>query len=214
MISITLAITILTAIISFTAFSNQKITDDLIFHPPSVKNRNQWYRFLTCALIHADIMHLAFNMITFYSFGNMVERSFATLFPGIGSILFIVLYIVAQIACMIPTYIKHQDDYAYRSLGASGAVSAVVFAGIILSPLDKLYLMFIPIGIPAFIFGAIFLGVSLYFDKKGGGGNFNHSAHYWGALAGIILLLIFSYVFAGFDAIGNFVYQVRNFMHI
>ena len=213
MISITLAITILTAIISFTAFSNDKITSDLIFYPPAINNQNQWYRFLTCAFIHADIMHLAFNMITFYSFGNMVEQTFSRIFPGMGSILFIVLYVVSQLLCMIPTYIRHQDDYNDRSLGASGAVSAVVFAGIILSPLNKLYLMFIPIGIPAFIFGAIFLGVSLYFDKKGGGGNFNHSAHYWGAVAGIVLLLIFSYVFGGFDAIGNFLYQVKNFMH-
>lgn len=214
MISITLAITILTAIISFTAFSNQKIINDLIFYPPSVKNQNQWYRFLSCALIHADVMHLAFNMITFYSFGTLVERSFASIFPGKGPVLFIALYLISQIVCMIPTYLKHQDDYNYRSLGASGAVSAVVFAGIILSPLDKLYLMFIPIGIPAFIFGAIFLGVSIYFDKKGSGGNYNHSAHYWGALSGVVLLLIFSYAFGGFDAIGNFVFQVRSFMHV
>lgn len=214
MISITLAITILTAIISFTAFSKEKIINDLIFYPPAIKNQKQWYRFLSCALIHADVMHLAFNMISFYSFGTMVERSFAYIFPGVGPVLFIALYIISQVVCMIPTYIKHQNDYSYRSLGASGAVSAVVFAGIILSPLDKLYLMFIPIGIPAFIFGAIFLGVSIYFDKKGGGGNYNHSAHYWGALAGVVLLLIFSYGFGGFDAIGNFVYQIREFMHV
>jgi membrane associated rhomboid family serine protease len=211
MISITLAITILTSIVSFTAFSNQKISNDLIFHPPSVKNRNQWYRFLSCALIHANMMHLIFNMITFYSFGTMVERSFAIIFPGMGSVLFIALYVISQIACLVPTYIKHQNDYNYRSLGASGAVSGVVFAGILISPLDKLYLMFIPIGIPAFIFGILFLGISFYFDKKGGGGNFNHSAHYWGALAGVVLMIIFSYTFSGFDAIGNFVFLVRGF---
>lgn len=213
MISITLAITILTAIVSFTAFSNQKITDDLIFHPPSIKNRNQWYRFLSCALIHGDFIHLLFNMLTFYSLGTMVENYFAQIFGSMGSVLFLALYIISQVICLIPTYIKHKDDYAYRSLGASGAVSAVVFAGIFLSPLTKLSFFLIPIGIPAFIVGIIFLAVSFYFDRKGGGGNYNHSAHLWGAIAGIVLLLIFSYAF-GFDVIGNFLYQVRGFVGV
>jgi membrane associated rhomboid family serine protease len=210
MISITIAIIVLTSIVSFTAFSNQKITADLIFHPPSIKNRNQWYRFLSCALIHGDFIHLLFNMITFYSLGTLVENYFNDIFGNKGSVLYLALYIVSQVICLVPTYIKHKDDYAYRSLGASGAVSAVVFAGILLSPLSKLSFFLLPIGIPAFIVGIIFLAVSFYFDRKGGGGNYNHSAHLWGAIAGIVLMLVFCYAY-GFDAVGNFLYQVRSF---
>jgi membrane associated rhomboid family serine protease len=142
----------------------------------------------------------------------MVEKAFGIIFPGKGSIIFLALYIISQFLCLVPTYIKHQDDYYYRSLGASGAVCAVVFAGILLSPLDKIYIFLIPIGIPAFIFGLIFLLVSLYFDKRGKGGNFNHSAHYWGALAGVLLLVIFGYTLSAFDPVANFVYQIRSFV--
>jgi membrane associated rhomboid family serine protease len=140
----------------------------------------------------------------------MVENYFSQIFGSMGSVLYIVLYLVSQVVCLVPTYIKHKDDYAYRSLGASGAVSAVVFAGIFLSPLTKLSFFLIPIGIPAFIVGIIFLAISFYFSKKGGGGNFNHSAHLWGAIAGIVLLLIFCYAYR-FDVAGNFIYQVRGF---
>lgn len=132
MITITIAIIILTCVISFTAFSNEKVTDDLIFYPPAVTNRNQWYRFITCGFIHADFMHLFFNMYSFYLFGNLLERVFndPVLFGEQGKLFFILLYISALFVCLLPTYLKHKDDYHYRSLGASGAVSAVIFAGI------------------------------------------------------------------------------------
>jgi len=210
MISITLAIVIITSIISITAFSNQRVINDLIFDPPAVKNRNQWYRFFSCALIHADLMHLAFNMITLYSFGGMVEQAFGFIFGSMGSVLFIVLYVAAQFLCLIPTYIKHKNDFHYRSLGASGAVSAIVFAGILLSPTSRLYVIVFPM--PAFIFGIVFLAGSIYLDKKGKSTSINHSAHLWGAVAGVILFLIFSYTIGHFDVIGNFIYQLRSFV--
>ncbi|MGI8635724.1 MAG: rhomboid family intramembrane serine protease, partial [Segetibacter sp.] len=192
--SITLIIVIITCIISFSAFSNPKIIDELIFYPPAVTNQKQWYRFLSCALIHADTTHLLFNMLSFYSFGQSVEGNFRSMFGSFGPILFIALYVVSQILCLIPTYSKHKDDYSYRSLGASGAVSAVIFAGIFLSPMRQLGLMFIPIPIPGFIFGFIYLAITAYLDRKGVGG-INHSAHLFGAIAGIGLLLIFGYAF-------------------
>jgi membrane associated rhomboid family serine protease len=222
MISITLAIVIITSIVSLTALSNQKVISDLIFNPPAIKNRNQWYRFFSCALIHGDLFHLIFNMFTLYSLGSMVEQYFGFLFGGMGRLLYVILYVVSQFLCLIPTYIKHQNDYSYLSLGASGAVSAVVFAGILLSPTTKLVVFVFPM--PAFVFGIIFLAGSFYLDRKGPSGNMpaynarrqsnsiNHSAHLWGALAGIVLFLIFSYAFAHFDAIGNFVYQVRSYV--
>src|SRR4028119_505894 len=180
--SITLIIVILTAIVSFTAFSNQKIIDDFIFDPPAIANRNQWYRFFSAALIHGDITHLAFNMFSFYSFGEYVEANFKYLFGPLGPLLYIALYVISQFLCLLPTYFKNKDNYYYKSLGASGAVSAVIFAGIFLTPLQKIGILFIPIGIPGFIFGFIYLAITAYLDRKGGG-NINHSAHLYGAVA-------------------------------
>ena len=211
MLSITLIITAATVIVSVIGFSNQKVVDDLIFTPPAITNRNQWYRFLSCALVHADVPHLAFNMIAFYSFGEAVENTFTDLFGGYGTALYIALYVISQFLCLVPTFIKNKDNYYYRSLGASGAVSAVIFAGILLFPLTKIYLFFIPIGIPGFIFGFIYLGVSAYLERKGGS-NVNHSAHLFGALAGIILLLTFGFAY-GYDIVGNFTEQIRGFFN-
>jgi len=208
--NITLIIVVITTIISFSAFSNQKMMDKLIFYPPSVTNEKQWYRFFSCALIHADVAHLLFNMFSFYSFGVFVEGTFSYLFGSLGPVLYLALYVISQFLCLLPTYLKHKDDYYYRSLGASGAVSAVIFAGIFLSPLQKLGLLFIPIGIPGFIFGFLYLGITAYLDKKGGGG-INHSAHLYGAIAGVVLLIIFGYAFSPYDLFQNFVQQVSSF---
>lgn len=208
--SITLIIVIITAIVSVTAFSNQKIMDDLIFDPPAITNRNQWYRFFSCALIHGDFVHLAFNMFSFYSFGGFVEANFNYIFGPLGPVLYIALYVISQFVCLVPTYIKHKNNYYYRSLGASGAVSAVIFAGIFLSPLQKIGILFIPIGIPGFIFGFLYLAITAYLDKKGAG-HINHSAHLFGALTGIILLILFGYVFSSVDLLKNFLYQVKSF---
>jgi membrane associated rhomboid family serine protease len=189
-LTITLIIIILTCIISFTAFNNQKIIDDLIFYPPAITKQNQWYRFFTCGLIHADIAHLLFNMFSFYMFGEFVERSFSMpmLFGEKGKLLYIIMYFLALFVCLIPTFIKHKNDYYYRSLGASGAVSAVVFAGILLDPTAKLGFFFIPPIIPGYIFGPLYLILSTYLEKRSQD-NVNHSAHIWGALFGIIFIV-------------------------
>lgn len=210
MFSITLIIIVLTAVVSFTAFSNQKITDDLIFYPPAVDKHNQWYRFFTCGVIHSDISHLAFNMLSLYFFGEAVEKTFNVIFGAKGPVLYILLYVVSQFLCLLPTYFQHKENYYYRSLGASGAVSAVIFAGIILFPLQKIYLFFIPIGIPGFIFGFLYLGVTAYLDRKGGG-KLNHSAHLFGAIAGIGLLLVFGFALSDYNLIANFWDQIRTF---
>lgn len=210
--SITLIIVIITAIVSYIAFSNQKITDDLIFDPPAITNRNQWYRFFSCGLIHADLAHLAFNMISLYSFGTYtVEPQFNYIFGSLGHVLYIALYAISQFLCLLPTYFKNKNNYYYRSLGASGAVSAVVFAGIFLSPLSKMGIIFIPIAIPGFIFGFLYLAITAYLDRKGVAGHINHSAHLYGALAGIVLLIIFGYAFSPYDVLGNFIYQIKGF---
>jgi membrane associated rhomboid family serine protease len=103
---------------------------------------------------------------------------------------------------------RNRDNYYYRSLGASGAVSAVVFAFIFLDPLQKLGLVFIPIYLPGFIFGVIYLVVSTFLDRKGGG-NINHSAHIWGALYGITFLIVFGNAFGQYKPLQEFIDQVR-----
>ncbi len=132
--TITIIIIVLTCIVSFTAFSNQKIIDDLIFYPPAISKQNQWYRFFSYGLIHADIGHLFFNMFSFYIFGEYVEKSFVQIFDEKGKLIFALLYITALIACLLPTYFQQKDNYYYKSLGASGAVSAIVFAFMFIYP--------------------------------------------------------------------------------
>ena len=211
MITITLSIVLITSVISFTAFSNQKVMDDLIFYPPAVTNRNQWYRFITCGLIHADIMHLVFNMYSFYLFGDIVEKSFATIFGEQGKLIYVILYVTALIVSILPTYMNHQNDYHYKSLGASGAVSAIIFAGIFLYPTMGMGIFPIPFHIPGFIFGPIYLGISYYMANKGHG-NINHSAHIWGAVFGVVFIYITSKFLTNFDLLGNFLNQVMGYL--
>lgn len=213
MLSITVIIIILTSIISVTSFKNDKVTNDFIFYPPAVTNQNQWYRFWSCALIHGDLIHLIFNMWALYLFGEIVETAFQAIFPGIGKVLYVVLYLTSQFVCLIPTYIKHKNDYGYRSLGASGAVSAIIFVGIIFYPTMRMGFFPIPPIIPAFIFGPLYLILSSYLDRKGGG-NTNHSAHIWGAIAGIIFIIITGYTLSnGFDPIARFISEVSSYFN-
>ena len=204
---ITIIIIIATCIVSFLAFSNQKLINDLIFYPPAITQQKQGYRFITCGFIHADVAHLLFNMYSFYIFGKAVEDAFVQIFSSKGAMLFVVLYFTALAVCLLPTYFNNKNNYYYKSLGASGAVSAVIFAYIFLEPTAKLELMF-TIPMPAFIFGALYLAVSYYLDKRGGG-NINHSAHFWGAVYGIVFIIIASYLLSNFDPIRNFLLKIK-----
>ena len=207
MFTITIVILLLTCIISFTAFSNAKVMEDFIFYPPAIDRENQWYRFVSSGFIHADFMHLAFNMYTFYMFGDIVEKTFLDIFGNSGKIFYILLYISSLIVCLLPTYLQHKDNFYYRSLGASGAVSAVIFVGIFLYPTMGMGLFPIPFHIPAFIFGPLYLGISAYLAKRGQG-NINHSAHIWGALYGVVFLIITCQFFTNFRPIENFLTEV------
>jgi membrane associated rhomboid family serine protease len=132
--------------------------------------------------VHADFMHLLFNMFALYSFGEYVENVFAMAFGS--KWLFLVLYILGLILSDVSSYFRHKDNYGYRSIGASGAVSAVIFASIIFNPMGEIGLFFV-IKLPAIIFGILFLVTSAYLAKKGTGG-INHEAHFWGAVVGIL----------------------------
>jgi len=207
-ISITLIIIIATSIISFIAFSNHKLLDQFIFYPPAVR-RGQVYRFFSCGLIHADWGHLIFNMISLYLFGEAVESKFMEAFGPLGKLVYLGMYILALAASVIPTYINNKDNYHYRSLGASGAVSAVIFAGILFFPLAKLGLFFIPIYVAGFLFGIIYLLVSGWLGKRGGG-NINHSAHIFGALFGVGFTIIACQAFSDYPVLEIFVDVIRN----
>ena len=211
MITVTIVILAITCIVSFTAFSNEKIMEDLIFYPPAVTNQNQWYRFITSGFIHADILHLAFNMYSFYLFGRIVEEAFIQIFGDKGKILYIFLYIIALVVCLLPTYLNNKDNYYYRSLGASGAVSAVIFAGIFIFPTMKMGLFLIPVMVPGFVFGPIFLLLSAYLAKRGHG-NINHSAHIWGGVFGIVFLIICCQFLSDYRPLEMFVSQVTEYI--
>ena len=208
--SITLVLVLANLAVSIPAFNNSKLMNDLIFYPPAIANNNQYYRFITHGFLHADIAHLAFNMIALYSFGGAVEQIFSLdcLFGSMGKVYYLLMYLAALVVATLPTYQKNKNNYQYRSLGASGAVSAVVFAGITLWPQLPINFMFIPIDIPGYIFGIIYLGVSAYLDRKGGG-NVNHSAHFWGAAFGVVFTLILCLALAKLNVLENFLRQIQ-----
>ncbi|MEO6289338.1 MAG: rhomboid family intramembrane serine protease [Ginsengibacter sp.] len=207
--SITVIIIIITVIISIAGFRSQKVIDDLIFYPPAVIEQRQYYRFITCGFIHADIAHLFFNMYAFYLFGSIAEGIFLAIFGVNGKILYIVMYVAALVVCLIPSFQKNRTNPNYRSLGASGAVSAVVFAYILFDPLQGIGLIFIPIFIPGFLFGIIYLIVSYFLDKKGNS-SINHSAHIWGALFGVIFLIVASKLFSTYPVLDHFIDSIKN----
>ena len=210
-INITLVIIVITCIVSFVAFNNDKIFDDLIFYPPSIANQRQYYRFFTCGFIHANMPHLFFNMYALYMFGGYVESEFANVYGQYGKWLYLLMYLSSLFFCLLPTYNKNKDNYNYRSLGASGAVSAVVFAFIFLEPLQKIGIIFIPVMIPGFVFGLLYLVVSSVLDKREGS-NINHSAHIWGALYGISFLIITGSFLARYNLLQSFMRQVQSYI--
>jgi membrane associated rhomboid family serine protease len=211
-LSITLVIIIITVLVSFGGFNNQKIMDDLIFYPPAVSSQNQWYRFFSCGLIHADYVHLLFNMMSLYFFGPHVERAFSAFNAEAGKWIYLLLYVSALLVSLLPTYFKNKDNNLYRSLGASGAVSAVIFAGLLLSPGSEVGILFIPFGIPGFIFAPLYLVLSAYMDRKGND-NINHSAHTWGALYGLAFTILVGYL-NGFNVIQATIDEIKLYMQI
>ena len=209
--NITLYITIITVVTSISAMYNETLMDKLIFHPYTVHQHKEWYRFFTSGFIHADFMHLAFNMFSFYMFGDYVEQYFAMIFGTSGGTFFVILYISSLLICLIPTYFNHYKQYHYQSLGASGAVSAIVFAGIFLQPTMQIGFFIIPPIIPGFIFGPIYLALTAYLSKKGQSG-INHSAHLWGSIYGVVFLIVTAHFIGHVDVFSLFIDQIRVYL--
>ena len=176
----------ITAIISFMAWSNGEIMFKSFFIPTNIKERKEYWRFFSHGFIHADQQHLIFNMLTLFFFGPYVESLFGLYFGN--TFYFVLFYMAALIASSIPTYFKHKDNYRYRALGASGAVSAVLFLFVAFNPWHLLYIFF-AIPVPGILFAAGYLWYSAKMSKQNSD-NIGHDAHLWGAVFGFIFPFI------------------------
>lgn len=182
--NITGLIIIITCGISFWAWQNERLFNNLIFNPYKIKHQKEWYRFFSCALLHADFTHLLINMFVLYSFGQYIEMVYKFYIPIGGIYMFPVFYILAIAASNIKTYFQHNQNSWYNAVGASGAVSAVVFAFILFAPTEKI-LFFGVLPIPAFIYGLLYLAYSQYMAKNSRD-NIGHDAHFYGAIFGFV----------------------------
>ena len=184
--SLTIVIVAITVLVSWRAFNDRALMERMILWPPAVERRRQYDRLLGYGFVHADWMHLLFNMITLWSFGTAVERLFSPMITPFGFVLF---YLSAIVVSILPTYIAHRRDPNYRSLGASGGVAAVLFAFILFDPWSKLIIFPIPVPIPAFLFAILYVAYSIWMDRRGRD-NVNHSAHLWGAAYGLLFTVL------------------------
>ena len=184
---ITYAIIGITVLTSLRAFNDPGLRYKMLFRPIDIKQKNEWYRFLSGGFIHADFGHLFINMFVLYSFGSYMETVFQSLFGPLGSLVYLLMYILAIPISSTYSYFKHQDDYGYSALGASGAVSAVLFSFIVVNPLGEILLMLI-IPIKAIIAGVLYLGYSHFMGKRNMD-NVGHDAHFYGAVFGFLFTI-------------------------
>jgi membrane associated rhomboid family serine protease len=186
--NITVTIIILTAATSILAFGNPALFYKMKFNAYLIHHNRQWHRFMTYAFLHADWMHLMINMFVLWSFGSLVEQLFAMYFPRYAVLYFLLLYFGGVLFSTLPSFGKHKDNDTYNAVGASGAVSAILFSSIIMYPQGKIVFLLLPVPIPAYIFGVLYLVYSAYMSKRGHD-NIGHDAHFWGAVFGIVFTL-------------------------
>ena len=181
---ITLLIIAVTCVVSVAAFSNRPLFDALILWPPAIRRDRQYYRLLSYGLIHADGTHLFFNMFTLYFFGAAMAGLYQRLLGPFG---FVIFYAGALLVSILPAYLRNRDNSRYRSLGASGAVSAVLFAFILVQPWATILVFVLPV--PAIVYAVLYLGYTFAMDRQRSD-RVNHSAHLWGALYGVVATVL------------------------
>lgn len=187
--NVTLLIIIITCIVSFICFENRALFEKLKHHPVSEANNGEWYRLISSGFLHADYFHLGINMYVLYGFGSFVESEYLHNFGETsGRFIYLILYLVMIILADIPSFIKHKNNYGYSAIGASGAVSGILFIFILLRPWATLKLYF-AIPIPAIVFGVLYLLYSSWASKNARD-NIGHDAHFYGAVAGMVLSAI------------------------
>lgn len=190
----TLLLLLSTSAISILGFYFPALNAKMLFKPARIKNNKEWYRFFSSGFIHANLEHLLFNMFSLFLFGTLVEKAYLSgnYFSGNGTMLFFTLYLSALPLSLLYSYFRHNKKTNYASLGASGAVSAVIFAAILIDPTMKIGLFLIPPIIPGYFFGPLFLLLSSWLGKKGKD-NINHAAHISGAVYGWAFTIVALY---------------------
>ena len=176
-----------TVLASYLAFQNHDLMEKLQFNAAKVIHQKQYYRLISHAFIHANWTHLFVNMFVLYFFGRGIEQYFGYFFGNRATAYFLLLYFGGVLASNIWSLIKHQNDYYYNAVGASGAVSALVFAFIFFNPWEKLLLFFIPI--PGILFAIGYLFYSYQMGKKSND-NVAHDAHLLGAIFGFVFPIL------------------------
>lgn len=191
--SITILIIIITGIFSVLAWKDTKLLNKYTLSPYQFYHKKEYLRLITSGFLHADWSHLIFNMMSLYFFGRYLEMYLAYIFQSspswLPAIVYMFFYVLSIIVSDIHSIVMYKNNTRYHSLGASGAVCAVVFACIWISPLEEIYFMFFPFGIPGFIYGMLYL-VYCSYQAKTGGDNVNHYAHFFGAIFGIAFVVL------------------------
>ncbi|MBS0432069.1 MAG: rhomboid family intramembrane serine protease [Proteobacteria bacterium] len=178
---VTLILIVVTSVVSIAAFGNPRLLDALILWPPAISRKHEYWRLLSYGLVHADGSHLFFNMLTLFFFGRVMEGLYAQYLGPFG---FAWFYLGGLLVSILPSWWMHRKDSGYRSLGASGAVSAVLFAFILLQPWAMIFVFFLPL--PAILYALAYVAYSIWMDRAGGLDRVNHSAHMWGGAYGVL----------------------------
>ena len=187
---ITIIIIAVTSLVSILCFTGSLNINSLLFNAYQVWHRKQWYRMLSYGLVHSGWVHLIFNMLTLYFFGPVVEQYFSAIFgPGLGRLLFAFLYVSAIAVSTVGDLVKYKDDIGYNAVGASGAVSAILFASILFEPKMGIYIYLIPIPVPGYIFAPLYLLYCWYMARRNMD-NIGHTAHFWGAVYGLLFPIV------------------------
>ena len=203
---VTMILIALNVAISLIGFSNANFVNRFIFWPYGIARNNDYLRFLSSGFLHADFMHLFFNMFTLYFFGRNLEIIFTQIFP-MGQLWYILLYIVGMIVADLPSYSKNINNAHFRSLGASGAVAAVVFGAIFFDPWNQIALYGF-IKMSALLFAVAYIAYCVYMSKNGQD-NINHDAHLWGSLFGIAMTALLVFMLRP-DILPNILEELKN----